>query len=46
MYGGVRRLELPNRTTIVRFANDIVIVLVAKTVKEIETNIMIRKVGA
>ena len=48
MYDGVLRLQLPNDTTILGFANDSVIVSVAKTVKEFEenTNIAIQKVGA
>ena len=36
MYDGVLRLRLPNGTTIVGFADDIAIVSVAKTVREIE----------
>ena len=48
MYESVLRLQLPNGSTIVGFANYIAIVSVAKTVTEIEekTNIAIRKVGA
>ena len=48
MYDGVLRLQLPNKSTIVGFADDIAIVSVTKTVKEIEKkmNIAIRKVGA
>ena len=48
MYDGVLRLRLPNGTTIVGFADDIAIVSVAKTVREIEekTNTAIRNVGA
>ena len=48
MYDGVLRLRLPNRTTIVGFADDIAIVSVGKTVREIEekTNTAIRNVGA
>ena len=47
MYDGVLRLRLPNGTTIVGFADDIAIVSIAKTVKEIKekTNIAIRNVG-
>ena len=39
---------MPNGTTIVGFADDIAIVLVAKTVREIEkkTNTAIRNIGA
>ena len=48
MYDGVLRLQLPNGTTIVGFANDSVIVSVANTVRKLEenTNIAIQKVGA
>ena len=48
MYDGVLQLQLPNRSTIVGFADDIAIGSVAKTVREIEekTNIAIRKVRA
>ena len=35
MYDGVLRLRLPNGTTIVSFADDIAMVSVAKTVREI-----------
>ena len=48
MYDGVLRLQLPNGSTIVGFADDIAIVSVSKTVKKIEEemNIVIRKVDA
>ena len=48
MYNGVLRLQSPNGYTIVGFADDITIVSIEKTVKEIEKkkNIEIRNVGA
>ena len=48
MYDNVLRLQLPNGSTIVGFADGIAIVSVGKTIREIQemTNIEIRKVGA
>ena len=48
MYDGVLRLQLPNGTAIVDFADDTSIAFVAKSVKHIEemTDIAIRKVRA
>ena len=48
MCDGVHRLRLLNGTTIVSFADDIAIISVAKTVREIEekTSTTIRNVGA
>ena len=48
MSDGVLRLRFSNETTIVGFADDIAIVLVANTVTEIEekTNAAIQNVGA
>ena len=48
MYDRVLRLRLTNETTIMGFADDIAIVSVAKTVREIEekTNTTIRNIGA
>ena len=48
IYDGVLRLRLPNGTTILDFADDIVIVSVAKTVtkREEKTNAAIQNVGS